>query len=407
MISSKLKSSRQIPQITQSVIEITEKLALQEYFFCFDYNDEWRILTWSNGPKENPQKKTSNPHRLNRSDAASQMPFLSGWIVAIQYNKTPNNHQSYYCSCSLGFHYPTKKWYFYGTDDQEQRLLEQCSIPSPLKKDSIPQSDHSSMSREEYISAVQRIKEEIEEGNVYQINLSYRIGPFSIPNPAHLWSKLVEENPSRHAFFWQTPSETILCNSPELFYRRQANQIESIPIKGTNPNINQAKNYVDLWTSPKEKAELTMIVDMMRNDFGRICQAGTVFVEGRKIRRCGDLLHAEQRIIGTLPPQETEENILLACFPAASITGTPKIAALKLIQELESTERRWYTGSLGFIPEHSSQSEWNVCIRCIIIQENQGYIHVGAGIVYDSDPEQEWLETQAKAKALRNSILGH
>ena len=407
MISSKLKSSRQIPQITQSVIEITTKLAFQEYFFCFDYNDEWRILTWADTPKEHPQKKSSNPHRLDKSDTASQMPFLSGWIVAIEYNKTPNNQKSYYCSCSLGFHYPSKKWYFYGTEEQEQHLLEQCSLPPPLKKNSIPQSDHSSMTREDYISAVQRIKEEIEKGNVYQINLSYRIGPFSIPNPAHLWSKLVEENPSRHAFFWQTPSEIILCNSPELFYRRQANQIESIPIKGTNPNINQAKNYVDLWTSPKEESELTMIVDMMRNDFGRICQAGTVFVEGRKIRRCGDLLHSEQRIIGTLSPQETEENILLACFPAASITGTPKIAALKLIQELESTERRWYTGSMGFISEHSSHSEWNVCIRCIIIQENQGYIHVGAGIVYDSDPEQEWLETQAKAKALRNSILGH
>jgi anthranilate/para-aminobenzoate synthase component I len=404
MLPSKLKS-RQCPQITQSVIEITEKLALHEYFFCFDYNDEWRILTWSNGAETSKPQEQLTPDRLKESDLSSQMPFLSGWVGAIQYHRTPNGYQSYYCSCSLGFHYQSKTWHFYGTKDEEQHLLQQCSISSPQRKASFPQNEHSSMSREEYISAVQRIKAEIEEGNVYQINLSYRIGPFSIPNPAHLWSELVEQNPSRHAFFWQTPSETILCNSPELFYHRQANQIESIPIKGTNPNINQAKNYLDLWTSPKEEAELTMIVDMVRNDLGRICQSGTVFVEGRKIRRCGDLLHAEQRIMGILPPQETEENILKACFPAASITGTPKIAAMELIQELESTERRWYTGSLGFHSEHSSESEWNVCIRCIIIEENQGYIHVGAGIVHDSNPEQEWLETQAKAKAIRNSIL--
>lgn len=148
-----------------------------------------------------------------------------------------------------------------------------------------------------------------------------------------------------------------------------------------------------------------MIVDMMRNDFGRICQAGSIFVEGRKIRRCGDLLHAEQRILGKLPATSTHDSVIEACFPAASITGAPKIAAMKLIEALETSERKWYTGSLGFVSEQDGLSEWNVCIRCIIVQENQGYIHVGAGIVYDSDPEKEWVETQAKAKAIQNSLL--
>ena len=386
---------------------VIEKLSVQPYFFCFNYRDEWQIITWADdkNKKRTPRQPEYKQDWSKKKDISSQMPFCSGWIGAIPYAAAPSSQQMYYCSSSMGYHYPSQTWHFYGTEKDEEQLLlllqQELTLSSPVSLE----HSCSSMSKEEYISKVEQIKKEIARGNVYQINLSYRIGPFSILRPASLWLELVEQNPSRHSFFWQTPSETILCNSPELFFRCQNSHIESIPIKGTNPRTNSADNHAALWRSIKEEAELTMIVDMMRNDFGRICQAGSIFVEGRKIRRCGDLLHAEQRILGKLPATSTHDSVIEACFPAASITGAPKIAAMKLIEALETSERKWYTGSLGFVSEQDGLSEWNVCIRCIIVQENQGYIHVGAGIVYDSDPEKEWVETQAKAKAIQNSLL--
>lgn len=406
-ITKHLKRSKELFQIIYPMRDVIEKLSVQPYFFCFDYQEEWRIITWAK-EDHNAQNTIKNQDVLptkKTNHFSSQMPFSSGWIGAIPYDTSTKELQAYYCSSSLSYHYPSQTWHFYGSEEEEKDLLSllEKSIPKRTLKPHI--SFTPSMSKDEYISKVQKIKEEIARGNVYQINLSYRIGPFEISKPASLWHDLVAQNPSRHAFFWQTPSETILCNSPELFFRTKDNCIESIPIKGTNPNIHVAKNHSDLWLSPKEEAELTMIVDMMRNDFGRICQAGSIFVEGRKIRRCGDLLHAEQRIMGQTPPHSTTKMILDACFPAASITGTPKIAALKLINDLENVSRRWYTGSLGFISEHDGLSEWNVCIRCILVQRDEGYIHVGAGIVHDSNPENEWLETQAKAKAIQESLL--
>lgn len=407
IMTDKLKSPRQLFQIIQPMKDVIERISVLPYFFCFDYQNDWRIITWSKGEEQKNVSLNSNllDNKNKTNDISPQMPFCSGWVGAIQYDSAPNEFQTHYCSCSLGYHYPSKTWHFYGSKEEEEELNYLLSAPlSPAPKTPQPPVE-SSMSREEYIANVEKIREEIAQGNVYQINLSYRIGPFAITTPASLWHDLVTQNPSRHAFYWQTPSETIICNSPELFFRHQAGLIESAPIKGTNPNINHAQNHIDLWTSPKEEAELTMIVDMMRNDFGRICQSGSIFVEGRKIRRCGDLLHAEQRIIGRTAQKTDDYDILNACFPAASVTGTPKIAALKLINDLEKMDRRWYTGSLGFISEQNGYSEWNVCIRCIIVQGNKGYIHVGAGIVYDSNPEQEWLETQAKAKAIQKLLL--
>ncbi len=406
-MKNSFKNARQLIQITQSMREVVDKTSTFPYFFCFDYQDEWRIITWKKEKHKKPftYGLPQIKKEMTEKDISSQMPFQSGWIGAIQYQSISKQSQKYYCSCNLGYHYPSNTWHFYGSEEEEEELYSVLLAPSVPGEKITSSSVQSSMSKEEYMAKVEQIKEEISQGNVYQINLSYRIGPFGISKPALLWHELVTQNPSRHAFFWQTPSETILCNSPELFFRCQNTLIESMPIKGTNSNVDLATDHRDLWISPKEEAELTMIVDMMRNDFGRICQPGSVFVEGRKIRRCGDLLHAEQRIIGKLPPDADNSTILTACFPAASITGTPKIAAMKLINDLENVSRRWYTGSLGFISEHNNHSEWNVCIRCIIIQENKGYIHVGAGIVYDSNPEQEWLETQAKAKAIQKFLL--
>ena len=272
---------------------------------------------------------------------------------------------------------------------------------SPLEQNRNPAF---SFEQEDFIHAIHSIQNEIKDGNVYQINLSGRLGPFAIHNPIQLWHQLNDSNPAKHAFYWQSPQNTIIGNSPELYLRLQQQKIESCPIKGTHPSPSIGKSYTNLWDSPKEEAELTMIVDMVRNDLGKICKIGSVFTEGRKIRRCGDLLHTEQRIFGTLKEDISNIQAIFSCFPAASITGAPKIAAMELIDSVEKVPRNWYTGSFGFLDD-SGFGEWNVLIRSIFVEKNIGFIHIGSGIVFDSHPESEWLETLSKAKALTSQLI--
>ena len=332
------------------------------------------------------------------------MPFSSGWVGALSYNPERKAHQFRYCSSSLGLCLSTEEWFFYGSPEEELELHHFLSFERPQKTRIRPQeSIHSSMSSEEYCDAIEKTKQEIAKGNVYQINLSYQLSGFAIENPLILWWELCHRNPARHAYYWQTETEIIICNSPELFLRIKDGTIESCPIKGTNPSIVHINDYQELWLSEKEESELTMIVDMMRNDLAKITIPHSVFVENRKIRRCGDLLHTEQRVLGRLSEECSISDVFNACFPPASVTGAPKISALKLIEQLEKHERNWYTGSLGFVDDRG-HSEWNVCIRSIVIEEGLASIFIGAGIVYDSDPQKEWLETQAKAQALLNVL---
>ena len=146
-----------------------------------------------------------------------------------------------------------------------------------------------------------------------------------------------------------------------------------------------------------------MIVDMMRNDLGQVCQTGSVFVEHRKLRRCGDLIHAEQTVIGTLSENISILQAIGACFPAASITGAPKKSAMGIIESLESHPRQSYTGSMGYIDDRGSAS-FGVTIRTIEVIRGRGYIHLGAGIVRDSNPYKEWEETKAKGNAIEREI---
>ena len=154
-----------------------------------------------------------------------------------------------------------------------------------------------------------------------------------------------------------------------------------------------------LWISEKERAELTMIVDLVRNDLGRIAKTGTVRAQPRQLRSCGDLLHAEQIVSAELKPELDALDVVAATFPPGSVTGAPKVAAMEIIHRLESAPRGVYTGAIGLFEDDGS-AHLNVAIRTATIQNQRARFHIGAGIVADSEPDREWEETLSKGRAL-------
>jgi len=336
-------------------------------------------------------------------------PFLEGILTIVSFDGQMHAWRS---ETSIAYHKPSDQWYCWGTLEDLTNIERQCIESSTSSKNSIPMDVQHSMSKDTYCQAVKEVREAIRNGNVYQINLAHQIGPFHIADPLDTWLTLNERNPATHACFWKTPNEVLLCNSPELFLNITADgQIESLPIKGTHGDVDNPDAYSALWESPKERAELTMIVDMMRNDISITAEYGSVKADERQIRQCGDLLHAEQRVHGQIRNGISTLQAVHACFPPASVTGAPKEAAIQYITDLEPVERKWYTGTFGFI-DTSGHSTWNVIIRTIqgVPTESGGMIgnlNIGAGIVYDSDPEAEWEETMAKGRVIERVLNGH
>lgn len=333
-------------------------------------------------------------------------PFLEGLLTIISFDGVMH---AWYADYSIALHKPSGQWYCWGTLEQLTTIEESCIQEAvPKKTVDTSQSKHS-MTQSEYCAAVDQVREAIRNGNVYQINLAHQIGPFTLTNPLNTWLKLNANNPSKHAFFWKTPTEILLCNSPELFLNIATDgHIESLPIKGTHGDVTDPASYTTLWRSPKERAELTMIVDMMRNDISIVAEYGSVNADERQIRQCGDLLHAEQRVHGHIRKGISTLQAVQACFPPASVTGAPKESAMKYIRYLEPVNRQWYTGSFGFI-DCRGHSTWNVIIRTLQGTLNKdgimtAHLNIGAGIVYDSDPEAEWQETMAKGRAIERVL---
>lgn len=386
-----------------SATEVWQTIHQQEFCVIFEA-EEWSIAAlsstsqwWYRGTDWSHLKV---PRRNINSDGGP--PFLEGLLTILSFDGLMHAWNSDY---SIALHKPSDQWYCWGTEDQLSALQELCAQTNVNPTTTVNDSHFQhSMTQSEYCTAVENVRQAVRDGNVYQINLAHQIGPFEIVNPLMTWLKLNASNPSKHAFFWKTPTEILLGNSPELFLRIAADgHIESLPIKGTHGDVDNPSSYTTLWESPKERAELTMIVDMMRNDISIVSQYGSVKAEERQIRRCGDLLHAEQKVQGQLRDGISTLQAVYACFPPASVTGAPKEAALTYIRDLEPVNRNWYTGSFGFI-DIRGHSTWNVLIRTLqgTLHDDgmTAYLNIGAGIVYDSEPEAEWLETMAKGRAI-------
>ncbi|GAC1339127.1 MAG: aminodeoxychorismate synthase component I [Isosphaeraceae bacterium] len=267
----------------------------------------------------------------------------------------------------------------------------------------------SNFTREGYLEAVRRALDYIAAGDVFQINLSQRFEARGFVDPFDLYLRLKARSPAPFAAFLAWDDFAVISSSPESFVQTQGDRIVTRPIKGTRPRgNNEAEDdrlRAELLASEKDRAELTMIVDLERNDLGRVCEYGTVKVtDALKIESYAHVHHLVATVEGRARTGLSRIDLIRAMFPGGSITGAPKIRAMEIIDELEPTRRGLYTGAIGYFGHGTSA--FNIAIRSMVVEGNLVRFQVGGGIVIDSVPEAEHEETLHKARGLLEAIEG-
>jgi para-aminobenzoate synthetase component 1 len=260
----------------------------------------------------------------------------------------------------------------------------------------------------DYLQAVRRAKDYIAAGDIYQVNLSQRMSAPLATTPMSLYRRLTQENPAPFSAYLETPDAAIVCCSPERFLQVRSDEVETRPIKGTRPRGStpeeDARLAAELLASEKDRAENVMIVDLERNDLGRVCEYGSVHVpELFALESYATVHHLVSTVRGRLRPGATALDCLRASFPGGSITGAPKVRAMEIIEELERTRRGVYTGAIGYLC-FSGDMDVNIVIRTLVVRDGTAYFQVGGAIVADSDPEGEYQETLDKARALARGL---
>ena len=265
------------------------------------------------------------------------------------------------------------------------------------------QFSHGSDTREGYLEKVRVLQEGILSGDVYQANLSQLFAYKGDEAHFSLYRRLIRLNPAPYAAYLRLPSHSVISLSPELFVKRSGETIKTSPIKGTAPRSDDVSedlsNKSKLLSSQKERAELLMITDLMRNDFAAISEVGSI----RVLHECvcesfRDVYHLISHVQGVLRPDLSPVQILKSLFPAGSITGCPKIRAMQWIAQLEKRARGIYTGSIGVIRDREN-FEFNVAIRTLQLTGGYLELQLGGGVVTDSDPLSEYEETLHKGRS--------
>ena len=260
----------------------------------------------------------------------------------------------------------------------------------------------------DFMARVERARALIAAGDCIQIVVSQRFDVTPAPEPLALYRSLRHVNPSPYMFLLATPEATIVGASPEPFVRVTGDQVVMHPIAGTRPRGADAeedgRNEAELRASEKERAEHVMLVDLARNDIGRVSRAGSVRVpELMRVDRFSHVMHLTSVVEGTLKPELDALDAFRACFPAGTVSGAPKIRAMERIAELELDQRGVYAGAVGYLG-FDGNLDTCIAIRTAVIQDGRCRIQAGAGIVADSDPAAEEAETHAKARALLRAI---
>ncbi|MFA0816248.1 MAG: aminodeoxychorismate synthase component I [Anaerofustis sp.] len=294
-----------------------------------------------------------------------------------------------------------------------EKLQTALDAPAPDLIEELPnewaESEiRSNFTHEQYIDALKTIHEYIRTGDIYQVNLTQRFEADLIASPQVLYQVLRKVNPAPFASIIEFGDGTIVSSSPERYLKLTDRQMQTRPIKGTTPRGKSAQedweNRIILEQSEKDHAELLMIVDLERNDFGRVAKTGTVKVpELFVIETYPTVYHLVSTVTGELEEGKSAVDLIRASFPGGSITGAPKIRAMDIIDELEPSARNVYTGSIGYIG-FDGDMDLNIVIRTFVCKGGKAYFQAGGGIVWDSDNESEYEETYHKAAALIESI---
>jgi len=260
------------------------------------------------------------------------------------------------------------------------------------------------LERSHFLSMVHAAQEFIAAGDIYQVCLSHPFCAAEYADPWGFYEMLRKHSPAPHAAFLDCGDLKIASASPESFLNISGRRIQTRPIKGTRPrNPDQAGDRLssqELLTSSKEIAELVMITDLERNDLGRVCRYGTVYVpELLRLESYQQVFHLVSTITGELRDEVSHVSALRECFPGGSISGAPKKRAIEIIRELEPHPRGIYTGAIGCLG-YNCESRFSIAIRTAVFEQTRSHFHVGAGIVADSVAEKEWEETWHKAEGL-------
>jgi anthranilate/para-aminobenzoate synthase component I len=267
----------------------------------------------------------------------------------------------------------------------------------------------SNLSQEDYSEKVEKAKKYILEGDIYQANLAQKFETPFTGNSFQLYKNLMQVNPSPFSGYLNFSEFSLVSSSPERLVKTHENRIETRPIAGTRPRGKENEEDLalskELLLNPKERAEHLMLVDLERNDLGRICQDGTVCVtDFMFLEKYSHVSHIVSNIIGILKPGIRVYDILKSVFPGGTITGCPKIRCMEIISELEPVKRGPYSGSFGYIG-YGPYMDLNIIIRSIVVCDEVASFHVGAGIVADSNPQKEYQETLDKAAAMIQALL--
>lgn len=260
---------------------------------------------------------------------------------------------------------------------------------------------------EKYKNNVERIREYIFNGDVYEVNLTQGISGDFTGSPYSLFKKLYNLNKAPFSAYMERVDYTVVSNSPELYLRCRGRSVETRPIKGTAPRSNdptEDKMLMDqLYESPKNQAELFMIVDLMRNDLSRVCKVGSVVVDTKKrIEHYKNVHHLVSIVRGELDDGFDYIDLIKATFPGGSITGCPKVRCMEITEELEKSSRNLYTGTIFIMNQSLFNS--SIVIRTSIIKDNKVFINSGGAITIDSNPEEEYKESLVKLKSILKAV---
>lgn len=354
-----------------------------------------------------------------------EIPLIGGAIGYISYDtlriieKIPNTSKKDFSLNDMRFVFYkniiifdliNKKQYITSLDGNEKEIkdiLTTIKKAKNIKEEKFEESNKkfiSNFKKEEYIDTIKKLKDYIESGDVYIANLTQRFFTETKLNSFEIYKRLRSINKAPFSIFANYEDFQIISSSPERFIEIKDRKVITRPIKGTRPRgknkEEDLKNSLELLNSEKDKAELLMVVDLERNDLSKVCKPHTVKVtELFKLEKYATVFHLVSTVEGILKDNMSPINCIRECFPGGSITGTPKIRAMEIIEELEGLKRNIYTGAIGYF-DFRGNADFNIAIRTIIKKENNAYFGVGGGITYDSIEEDEYNETLDKAKAL-------
>ena len=372
-----------------------------------------------------PFRIMSDQFREHRFEAcaAPDLPFVGGAVGYFSYDlrhrveRLPRE-----CEYDVDVPYAVLCFYDHAlVFDHDRQVTEWVTLtgcphdpPEPREAEGppevVPVELKSDFGREEYLEAIRRAKEYIAAGDIFQVNLAQRFSGECRSDGVDVYGRLRRVNPAPFSGYLGYPNFEIISSSPERFLLVEGDTVTTRPIKGTRPrragdDAFNERMREELLGALKDHAELTMIVDLERNDLGRVCRYGSVKVtEHAVLEAYQTVFHLVSTVQGELHrPEQDEFSLIKASFPGGSITGAPKIRAMEIIEELEPHARAVYTGSIGYLSFHV-RMDLNIAIRTMLKQDGRVYLNFGGGLVADSVPELEYDETLHKGKALFEAL---